>query len=109
MYDSRIRLQRALEFVEFLEAQEPLITEATNTLFGIRLRMRNARRTLISLGMSVLVVGAALYFVLADPNDASTIIPREMPLPWVHVTLLGLLIILILVLVNHVRGLGSDD
>jgi ubiquinone biosynthesis protein len=109
MYDSRIRLQRALEFVEFIEAQEPLITEATNTLFGIRLRMRNARRTLINLGISVLLVAGALYFVLADPHDASAVLPRDMPLSWVHVTLLGLLIILIMVMINHVRRFGSED
>jgi predicted unusual protein kinase regulating ubiquinone biosynthesis (AarF/ABC1/UbiB family) len=103
------RIQRALEFVEFLEAQEPVIVEAQNSLFGFQRRIRNARRRLVSLGVSVLVVGAALYVVLADPEDTRRVLPSDMPYPFVHYGLLTLLVILIVVLIQHLRGLGGDD
>jgi ubiquinone biosynthesis protein len=109
MYASRVRLQRAMEFVEFLEAQEPVISAATTSVFGLRRRMRAARRTLIALGVSVLVVGAALYGVLADPPLASSVIPREISLAWVHAGLLVLLLYLILSLILHIRRFGRED
>ena len=43
------RVQRALEFVEFLEGQQPFIVEAQSSLFGFRRRIR-IRRRLVSLG-----------------------------------------------------------
>jgi hypothetical protein len=109
LYAGTGRLQRALEFVEFLEAQEPVIIEAQNSLFGFRRRIRNARRRLVSLGMSVLVVGAALYLVLAYPDDTRRMLPGGMDYTWVHLGLLAGLLILIVTLVRHVRGLGRDD
>ena len=59
-----------MDFVEFLEAQEPAILEAESALFGFRNKMRNAKRTLIRLGVAILGIGAVLYIVLADPDDA---------------------------------------
>jgi predicted unusual protein kinase regulating ubiquinone biosynthesis (AarF/ABC1/UbiB family) len=109
LYAGTGRLQRALEFVEFLEAQEPVIIEAQNSLFGFRRRIRNARRRLVSLGMSVLVVGAVLYLVLAYPDDTRRMLPGGMDYTWVHLGLLAGLLILIVTLVRHVRGLGRDD
>ena len=103
------RVQRALEFVEFLEAQEPVIVEAQNSLFGFQRRIRNARRRLVSLGVSVLLVGAALYLVLAFPDDTRRLIPRDMPYPVLHYGLLALLVVLVVVLIQHLRGLGGDD
>jgi ubiquinone biosynthesis protein len=103
------RIQRTLEFVEFLESQEPFITELQTSLFGFRRRIRNARRRLVTLGVSVLAVGALLYVVLAYPNEARTVIPREMPYSWVHFGLLALLLVLILALIRHVRRLGPED
>jgi hypothetical protein len=38
------RVQRALQFMEFIEAQEPVITEATSMLFGYRNRIRRVKR-----------------------------------------------------------------
>ena len=102
------RIQRALEFVEFLEAQEPVIVEAQSTLFGFRRRLNNAKRRLVSLGVSVLVVGAVLYFVVAYPDYTRRIIPSDMPYPMLHYGLLTILIILILVLISHLRGMGDD-
>jgi len=109
LYTGTGRLQRALEFVEFLEAQEPVIIEAQSSLFGFRRRIRNARRRLVSLAMSVFVVGALLYIVLAFPDDTRRMLPSEMPYTLVHVALLAALLFLIATLVRHVSGLGRDD
>jgi ubiquinone biosynthesis protein len=109
LYAGTGRLQRALDFVEFLEAQEPVILEAEASLFGFRRRMQSARRGLIRLGMSVLTVGALLYLVLVFPDDTRRVLPREMPYTWVHVGLLVVLVFLILTLIRHIRGLGRED
>jgi ubiquinone biosynthesis protein len=109
LYAGAGRLQRAMEFVEFLEAQEPVILEATSSLFGFRRRIRNARRRLVSLGVSVVVVGGLLYAILAFPGDARRVVPREMPMTWVHVGLLALLIVLLLALVRHARSISRAE
>jgi hypothetical protein len=109
LYAGAGRVQRALDFVEFLEAQESVILEATNSLFGFRRRVRNARRRLVSLAGSVLVVGALLYLVLAFPDDTRRILPADMPYSVVHLGLLIGLLVLIAVLIRHVRGLGGED
>ncbi len=109
LYAGTGRLQRALDFVEFLEAQEPTILEAEASLFGFRRRMRSARRGLIRLGASVLTVGAVLYLVLVFPDDTRRILPKEMPYDWVNVGLLVILLILIVTLIRYVRGLGGDE
>ncbi len=109
LYAATGRVQRAVEFMEFLEAQQPVITEATSSLFGFRRRVRSARRRLISLGTSVLVVGALLYIVLAFPNETRSTLPKEMPYTWVQLGLLGFLILLIVGLINYIRGLGGED
>jgi hypothetical protein len=103
------RVQRALEFVEFLESQEPFLMEAQSSLFGFRRRIHTARRRLVRLGLSVLAVGALLYLVLAYPTETRSMLPREMPYSWVHVGLLALLLTLIVLLVRHLRRLGPDD
>jgi ubiquinone biosynthesis protein len=103
------RVQRALEFVEFLEAQEPVIIEAQSTLFGFRRRLRNVRRRIVSLGAAVILIGALLYVVLAYPDDTKRIIPRDMPYPLLHYGLLTILIVLIVVLVSNLRGMGDDQ
>jgi len=103
------RLQRSLEFLEFVEAQEPFITELQTNLFGFRRGLRNAKRRLITLGASVLVVGALLYVMASFPTEARAMIPREVPITWVHVGLLALLLVLIVSLVNHMRRLGPQD
>ncbi len=55
------------------------------------------------LGTSALVVGAVLYFVLIDPNDASRFVPAGLPFELVHWVLLALLIVIIVVLISQVR------
>jgi len=109
LYAATGRMQRALDFVEFLEAQQPVILEAEASLFGFRRRMRSARRGLIRLGLSVLIVGALLYLVLAFPDDTRRVLPTGMDYGWVHVGLLVLLVFLLLTLIRNVRGLGGDD
>ncbi len=109
LYAATGRVQRAIEFMEFLEAQQPVITEATTSLFGFRRRVRNARRRLISLGVSVLVIGGLLYAVMAFPTEVRSSLPREVPYTWVQVGLLVVLIVLLIGLINYIRGLGRED
>ena len=108
-YDVSIRVNRAIEFVEFLEAQEPAITTAVDSLFGIRGRIRRARRRLISLGVAVLVVGLALYFVLAEPDETRRLLPAGTPYPMVHGGLVILLLLLIGSLILHLRQFGRQE
>ena len=102
-------VRRALEFVEFIEAQQPFIVAAERSLFGFRGRLRRARRRLVSLGISALVVGAALYVVLADDRDVRNMLPSQMPYDAVHLGLLVVLIVLIATLVAFIRGLSQED
>ena len=108
LFDGAARLQRSLEFIEFLEGQEAFIVEAQSSLFGFRRRVRNIRRRLVSLGVGVLLVGAALYIVLAYPDDTRRVLPRDMPYGLAHYGLLALLSILIVVLISNMRGMGDD-
>jgi len=108
-YDASVRINRAIEFVEFLEAQEPAITAGVDSLFGIRGRIRRARRRLISLGAAVLVVALALYFVLAEPDETRQILPAGVPYPMVHGGLVILLLLLVGSLILHLRQFGRQD
>jgi ubiquinone biosynthesis protein len=103
LYGATFRLKRALEFVEFLEAQQPLLASLAGSAQAAQQGLQRLRRRAIRLGAATLAVGAMLYFVLADPNDARAITPREMPLEWVHLGLLVVLLVLILALVDLVR------
>ncbi len=109
LYAGSVRMRRALEFVEFIEAQQPFIVAAERSLFGFRGRLRRARRRLVSLGISALVVGAALYVVLADDRDVRNMLPSQMPYDAVHLGLLVVLIVLIVSLVAFIRGLSRED
>jgi hypothetical protein len=62
----------------------------------------------VTLGVGILVIGAALYVVLAYPGDTERMLPREVPYPLVHYGLLALLIILVVSLVSNMRGMGDD-
>jgi predicted unusual protein kinase regulating ubiquinone biosynthesis (AarF/ABC1/UbiB family) len=109
LFAGAARIQRTLEFVEFLEGQEAFIVEAQSSVFGFRRRLRNVRRRLVSLGVGVLLVGAVLYVVLAFPDETRAVIPRDMPYPFLHYGLLALLVILIVNLIANVRGMGDGD
>src|SRR4029077_15471454 len=51
LYEGAGRVQRVIAFAEFLETQEPVILEAEASLFGLRRRMRTARRRAVTLGL----------------------------------------------------------
>ncbi len=109
LYAGGAQVQRALHFVDFLEGQEPTILEAESLLFGFRRKMQNARRALVRLGGMVLAIGAVLYLVMAYPDDTRRMLPDGVEYTWVQIGLLGLLILLIVWLINFVRGLGKLD
>ena len=108
LFAGAARIQRTLEFMEFIEGQEAFIVEAQSSLFGFRHRIRSIRRRLVTLGVAILLIGAALYAVLAYPDETRQMIPRDLPYPLLHYGLLGLLIILVVVLVSNIRGMGDD-
>jgi predicted unusual protein kinase regulating ubiquinone biosynthesis (AarF/ABC1/UbiB family) len=108
-YDASVKVTRAIEFVEFLEAQEPAITTALDSVFNIRNRLRNARRRLISLGGAALGVGAVLYVVMADPDGTRRLLPDGVTYPVVHAGLTILLLLIIGSLVLNLRQFGRQD
>jgi predicted unusual protein kinase regulating ubiquinone biosynthesis (AarF/ABC1/UbiB family) len=108
-YEGSIRLRRALEFVELLEAQAPLITAAGEAYFGVRRNLQTLRRRVIGLGGAALVVGAALYVVLANPDGTRAVVPAQVPYTWVHLGLLALLLFLILSLALQGRQLSRAE
>ena len=109
LYAATGRMQRALAFVEFLEAQQPVITEATGTLFGYRNRIRRVKQRLIGFGTAVLVVGALLYFVLVFRDDTQRILPKEVDYDLFQLGLLAVLLVLIFNLVRNMRRMGPED
>src|SRR4029078_11384147 len=102
-------MQRALAFVEFLEAQQPVITEATGTLFGYRNRIRRVKQRLIGFGTAILVVGGLLYLVLAFREDTEKILPAEVDYTWFQLGLLTVLLVLIFYVVRNMRRMGPED
>ena len=108
-YEASIRMRRALRFVEFIESQEPFLTEAQSTLLGFRRRMKAIRRRLVQLGLAVLVVGGLLYFVLREPDETRRMLPREVDYSWVHYGLLVVLLLLVVRIVFDMRRLNGDD
>ena len=107
LYAGTGRIQRALSFLEFIEAQEPVITEATSMLFGYRNRIRRVKQRLIGFGTAVLVVGALLYLVLVFPDDTRRMLPKEVDYTWLQLGILAILLVLIFNLVRNMRSMGS--
>jgi ubiquinone biosynthesis protein len=108
IYAGSVRVRHAMEFLDFIEAQQPVILAAEQSLFGFRRRMRNIRRRLVSLGLSALVVGGLLYLVLADPDGTRRVLPAGVQYVWVHIGLLALLILIVGSLIVYVRGLSQE-
>jgi ubiquinone biosynthesis protein len=106
IYGGTFRIKRALEFVEFLQAQQPLLAALTGTFYGVQNRLQALRRRAIGLGVAVLAIGVGLYFVLADPTDARALTPPQIPFEWVHLILLAILIMLIVAVVENFRQFG---
>jgi ubiquinone biosynthesis protein len=108
-YAGAIRARRALEFVEFLEQQQPTIAATTSSLLGIQRRARNAGRWVVGLGLSALIVGGLLYLVLAYPGNASAMLPGWIPYEGVHYGLLVLLIVLVVALIVRMRNMNRSE
>jgi predicted unusual protein kinase regulating ubiquinone biosynthesis (AarF/ABC1/UbiB family) len=109
IYAGTGRLQRALDFLEFVEGQEAVLTEVTGSLLGYRNRIRAVTRRIISIGGAVLVVGAVLYLVLVFPDDTRRIIPKQMDYTWFQLGILALLLFLIVTFIRSIRGIGRVD
>jgi hypothetical protein len=107
VYAGTGRVQRALQFLEFIEAQEPVITEATTMLFGYRNRIRRVKQRLIGFGTAVLVVGALLYVVLVFPDNTRQMLPKGVDYTWFQLGLLAVLLVLIVNLIRNMRSMGG--
>jgi len=102
------QVQRALELVEFAESMQPVVLEATNTVFAFRSRMRSLKRRLVSLGVALAAAGGFLYIVLAFRDETQQMLPREVPYPLLHAGLLVLVVVLVLGIIQSMRGMGDD-
>ena len=102
-------MQRALEFVEFLEGQEPFITEAQARCSAIGTGFRRVKQRLIGFGTAVLVVGGLLYVVLVFREDTEKLLPSEVDYTWFQLGLLAVLLVLIFNLVRNMRRMGPED
>jgi predicted unusual protein kinase regulating ubiquinone biosynthesis (AarF/ABC1/UbiB family) len=109
LYAGAGRMQRALDFLEFVEGQEAVLTEVTGSLLGYRNRIRRVTRRIISIGGAVLVVGAVLYLVLVFPDDTRRVLPREMDYTWFQLGILALLVFLIVNFIRNMRSIGRED
>src|SRR6478736_4045275 len=107
LYAGTGRIQRAIQFLEFVEAQEPVITEATTMLFGYRNRIRRVKQRLIGFGTAVLVVGGLLYLVLVFPDNTRQMLPRDVDYTWFQLGLLAVLLVLIVNLIRNMRRMGG--
>jgi predicted unusual protein kinase regulating ubiquinone biosynthesis (AarF/ABC1/UbiB family) len=105
IYGASFRIKRAIEFVEFLEEQQPLLATLAATVFGVQRRVEGIKRLAIVLGVAVLAVGGVLYVTLADPVRAQSVTPSAIPFEWVHLILLGALSALILAFIQNLRRL----
>jgi predicted unusual protein kinase regulating ubiquinone biosynthesis (AarF/ABC1/UbiB family) len=108
-YAGALRARRAVEFVEFLEQQQPAIAAATGSFLGIQRRARNAGRWVVTLGISALAIGALLYVVLAYPRDTAAMLPGWIPYSGVHYGLLVLLAVIVVVLVVQMRNMNRPE
>jgi predicted unusual protein kinase regulating ubiquinone biosynthesis (AarF/ABC1/UbiB family) len=108
IYGATYRMKRAVEFVEFLESQQGLLTSVTGTYFGIQTRLVSLRRRVVGLGVAALLIGASLYFILADPDDARRFTPSFVPFEWLHLIILGLLLVVLVGFIQNLRQLESS-
>jgi predicted unusual protein kinase regulating ubiquinone biosynthesis (AarF/ABC1/UbiB family) len=109
IYTGTGRIQRALDFLEFIEGQESVLTEVTGSLLGYRNRIRRVTRRIITIGGAVLVVGAVLYLVLVFPDDTRRVLPKEMDYTWFQLGILAFLLFLIVTFIRNIRGIGRVD
>jgi len=108
-YSNLIRARRAVDFVEFLEQQQPTIAAGASTFLGFQRRAQAARRWAGALIVAALAVGGLLYVVLAYPRDTSAMLPDWIPYSGVHYGLLVLLVVIVVALVVHMRNMNRAD
>jgi predicted unusual protein kinase regulating ubiquinone biosynthesis (AarF/ABC1/UbiB family) len=102
IYTATYRVKRMIDFVEFLEEQQPLIQGLASTYFGFQRQLEGIKRRAVGIGGAVLLVGAGLYFVLADPDEARRLTPSMIPFDLMHLLLLGLLLLLLVALIQSI-------
>jgi predicted unusual protein kinase regulating ubiquinone biosynthesis (AarF/ABC1/UbiB family) len=107
VYGATYRAKRMLEFVEYLEELQPLIQSVAGTYFGVSRKLAAVKRRLVAIGVGAVMIGGLLYFVLADPEDAQRFTPSAVPFEWLHLILLGLLLVLLIGFVQNLREMGS--
>jgi hypothetical protein len=67
-----------IAFVEYLEELQPLIASVAGTYFGVQRTVQTLYRRAIGIGVAIMIIGAMLYFTLADPSDARPFTPSFM-------------------------------
>jgi predicted unusual protein kinase regulating ubiquinone biosynthesis (AarF/ABC1/UbiB family) len=110
IYEITTRVNRAVEFVEFLEEQQPLIASLAGSYFGVQRTLTTLKNRAIAIGLAIVLVGGLLYFVLADPENARSAYslgPSFIPFENIHLILVGILVVLTLMFIANARGLVS--
>jgi len=105
MYEVTTRVNRAVEFVEYLEEMQPLIASLAGSYFGIQRGLQTLRRRAVGIGVAILLFGGLLYFTLADPDTARNYTPGVIAFENVHLILLAILVVLTIAFVQNARGL----
>lgn len=105
IYDASTRVNRVIGFVEYLEELQPLIASVAGTYFGFQRTLQTLRRRAIGIGLCIVLIGALLYFTLADPGNARKMSPSFIPFENVHLILLAVLVLLTLAFIQNARGL----
>jgi hypothetical protein len=105
LYDVSTRVNRAVEFVEYLEELQPLIASVAGSYFGVQRTLRTLRDRAIGIGLAILVIGAVLYFTLADPGTVRQYTPSFIPFENVHLILVAILVLLTLAFIQNARDL----
>jgi predicted unusual protein kinase regulating ubiquinone biosynthesis (AarF/ABC1/UbiB family) len=105
-YGATYRIGRTLEFLDFVEEQQPLLASLIGVAHGSSLKLQALYRKAVWLGVAILVVGGMLYFVLADPGPVRDTIGRVIPFDLMHPALLVVLVLLTIALIDNVRRLG---
>ena len=106
-YEGSIRLRRALEFVELLETQAPLITAVGESYFGAR-KLQALRRRVLALRAPPGGRGRPVRRA-GEPGRHPRRRPRPGPTPGCTWGLLALLVLLILSLALQGRRLGRAE
>ncbi|HYW90095.1 MAG TPA: AarF/UbiB family protein [Chloroflexota bacterium] len=106
MYELTTRVNRAVEFVEYLEELRPLLASVAGNYFGFQRGLQSLYQRAIAIGLGIVLIGGLLYFSLADPNTARSLAPPFIPFEDIHLILLVLLVVLTLAFIHNARGVA---